>query len=183
MSGGEVAEIGAALRARRAEDELTKVRATLEETELHLRESQAQVESQAVYIAEMAVRTAQALELLDAWEHPGGLEAPGEVDTASITAAAVILRGGEGNELHLKVSDVRYQAQAGEETTGILVRAQHGDRYVRADIAWLDARSLLSWLRAQGGDNPKAEAIVGTLLGFPDLQAAAEAGEPGEAGP
>jgi hypothetical protein len=186
----KVAEIGAALRAKRAEDQLTKVRAELEEEKRARRTLERQLELTALTVHELGTRAASALVILDEWaalsdETPPGAppswwtntDEPADEGPALVRAAAMELRGAEGDEMHLKVSDIRYQAQGGEETTGILVRAVHNGRMVRADIAWLDASSLLSWLRAQGGDNPKAEATVGALLGFPDLQAAAEADE------
>jgi hypothetical protein len=53
--------------------------------------------------------------------------------------------------------------------TGIYVRAKEGTRWVNADIAHLDAASLLTWLRSRGGDNPWAEDCVGILLGHGHL--------------
>jgi hypothetical protein len=54
--------------------------------------------------------------------------------------------------------------------TGIRVRAKHGDTegFGSVDIAELDAKSLLTWLRSRGGKNVWAENIVGTLLGHPE---------------
>lgn len=50
--------------------------------------------------------------------------------------------------------------------TGILVRAKMPDeRWGNADIADLDAESLLRWLRSRGGENGWAEAVVYMLLG------------------
>lgn len=51
-------------------------------------------------------------------------------------------------------------------STGILVRARHPHNgWCSADIADLDAPSLLAWLRSRGGENKWAESVVGMLLG------------------
>lgn len=56
------------------------------------------------------------------------------------------------------------------EATGIYVRAQRPDgTWDDADIAELDADSLLTWLRSRGGSNPWAEQVVLILLGHPRL--------------
>lgn len=49
--------------------------------------------------------------------------------------------------------------------TGIFVRAQFSDRWVDADIAWLDHASLLDWLHSRGQCNRWAEATVLLILG------------------
>lgn len=49
--------------------------------------------------------------------------------------------------------------------TGIYVRAKLGDKWGSYDIAELDAKSLLAWLRSRGGENRWAENCVGLLLG------------------
>lgn len=49
--------------------------------------------------------------------------------------------------------------------TGILVRAKVGDRWGNADIADLDAVSLIRWLRSRDGENVWAESVVFMLLG------------------
>lgn len=69
---------------------------------------------------------------------------------------------------------LRYDAEratAGlDEATGIYVRAQRPDgTWDNADIAELDADSLLTWLRSRGGSNPWAEQVVLILLGHPRL--------------
>lgn len=55
--------------------------------------------------------------------------------------------------------------------TGLFIRAidPRTDKYSTYDIAALDARSLLAWLRSRGGDNPWAEDVVGLLLGHGHL--------------
>jgi hypothetical protein len=58
---------------------------------------------------------------------------------------------------------------AGEDRTGIYVRAKDGERWVSVDICRLDKPSLLAWLRSRGGDNPWAENTVGILLGHGPL--------------
>lgn len=49
--------------------------------------------------------------------------------------------------------------------TGILVRAKINDRWGNADIADLNAESLLRWLRSRGGENVWAESCVFMILG------------------
>lgn len=50
--------------------------------------------------------------------------------------------------------------------TGVLIRAQNeDDRWVAADIAHLDRKSLDRWLRSRGGENNLAENFVRLLLG------------------
>lgn len=49
--------------------------------------------------------------------------------------------------------------------TGVVVRARLRGRWVTADVATLDRRSLLAWLRSRGGQNPWAEDFLGYLLG------------------
>lgn len=54
--------------------------------------------------------------------------------------------------------------------TGIYVRARSPKRYWHSvDIAVLDKRSLLAWLKSRGGDNPLAEDVVGVILGHGHL--------------
>jgi hypothetical protein len=54
--------------------------------------------------------------------------------------------------------------------TGIYVRAMRPDGgYESVDLAYLDAPSLLGWLKSKGGDNPLAEDVVGILLGHGHL--------------
>lgn len=54
--------------------------------------------------------------------------------------------------------------------TGIYVRALNGAKWDSWDIACLDRRSLLTWLRSRG-DAPRtyAEAVVLALLGHPSI--------------
>lgn len=67
--------------------------------------------------------------------------------------------------LNLKVDPAR---EGNYGYTGILVRAQDGaGRWVNADIADLDKRSLQEWLRSRGGQNEWAESVVHILLGHP----------------
>lgn len=56
-----------------------------------------------------------------------------------------------------------------DQGTGIYVRALSLGQWSSVDIAALDARSLLQWLRSRGGDNPYAENTVGILLGHGPL--------------
>lgn len=62
--------------------------------------------------------------------------------------------------LHEKLKD-------DEPSTGIYVRAWSDKeaRMVSADIMYLTAESLLTWLRSRGGYNPWAEDVVGILMG------------------
>lgn len=62
-------------------------------------------------------------------------------------------------------------------TVGIYVRARMSGRWINADVAWLDKASLLRWLRAQGGDNPLAEDILGIVLDHGPLHDRVEAAE------
>lgn len=55
--------------------------------------------------------------------------------------------------------------RTGAPETGIYVRAKDGDKWGSHDIAHLDAKSLLAWLRSRGGNNQWAENTVGVLLG------------------
>jgi hypothetical protein len=56
-----------------------------------------------------------------------------------------------------------------ENVTGIFIRAKLGEKYGSYDIAFLDAPSLLEYLKSGGGDNPLAENVVGSLLGHGHL--------------
>lgn len=70
----------------------------------------------------------------------------------------------------LRYDRAREQRPEFADATGIYVRAQRTDgRWDSADIAELDADSLLTWLRSRGGDNPRAEQVVLILLGHPRL--------------
>ena len=55
------------------------------------------------------------------------------------------------------------------DATGIYVRATLDGRWFSADMAQLDSKSLLAFLRSRGGDNPWAENVVGILLGHGHL--------------
>jgi len=53
--------------------------------------------------------------------------------------------------------------------TGIYVRARGSDgSWGSFDIAHLEKDSLQRWLRSRGGNNPWAESVVYTLLGYED---------------
>lgn len=57
-------------------------------------------------------------------------------------------------------------SRANEPETGIYVRARAADgRWVNADIAHLQKKSLHEWLRSRGGENIWAENVVALLLG------------------
>lgn len=59
------------------------------------------------------------------------------------------------------------------QCTGIYVRARSiTGRWRSADIAHLDSRSLLAFLRSRGGGNAWAEDVVGLVLGHGPLHAA-----------
>lgn len=49
--------------------------------------------------------------------------------------------------------------------TGIFIRAKSEEGWEAVDIAVLDKKSLLRFLRARGGKNVWAENVVGILLG------------------
>jgi len=69
--------------------------------------------------------------------------------------------------MKLKVMPGREGTEPG---TGVYVRALNtSGEWINADIAQLDAESLLTWLRSRGGDNPWAEDVVGILLGHGHL--------------
>lgn len=51
-----------------------------------------------------------------------------------------------------------------EVVTNVYVRATHREKWGSYDISQLDNESLLRWLRAQDGDNPRAEDLVGVLI-------------------
>lgn len=56
--------------------------------------------------------------------------------------------------------------------TGIFLRAiGKGGRWGSYDMAELDADSLTTWLKRDGGDNLLAENCVRILLGYPQIQA------------
>ncbi len=71
----------------------------------------------------------------------------------------------------MKVDPARLSSLVSESGTGtgIWVRALHDDRWDSYDIAALDKKSLLAWLKSRGGDNPFAEDLVGQLLGHGPL--------------
>ena len=48
--------------------------------------------------------------------------------------------------------------------TGIFIRAKNDGKWDSVDIAALDKKSLLSFLRSRGGENEWAENVVGILL-------------------
>ena len=52
-----------------------------------------------------------------------------------------------------------------DDTTGIYVRAKHGDRWGSHDIATLDAASLLRWLQSGAEAGPFLFNVIGQLLG------------------
>lgn len=55
----------------------------------------------------------------------------------------------------------------GNQGTGICVRAHHPvTGFGSYDISVLDSESLIAFLRLGGGHNPKAENIVGIMLGY-----------------
>lgn len=65
------------------------------------------------------------------------------------------------SERELRIDDNRTLAPE----TGIFVRAINSDgKWSALDIAWLDAPSLLQWLRSRGDRSPWAEATVFQLL-------------------
>lgn len=71
--------------------------------------------------------------------------------------------------------EVSARTGSSDPSTGIFVRAQNSDgKWDSVDIACLDAKSLLEWLRSRGGNNPWAENVVGILLGHGSLVAAKE---------
>jgi hypothetical protein len=55
--------------------------------------------------------------------------------------------------------------------TGILIRAWNGEKWVTADIAQIDKRSLYVWLRSEGGNNRLAENTVAIFLGHEHFEA------------
>lgn len=68
--------------------------------------------------------------------------------------------------MELKVSKER-TSEDWRDQTGIYVRAQLPDgKWVNADILQLTPQSLTEWLRSRGGDNPWAESVVLSLLGW-----------------
>jgi hypothetical protein len=55
-------------------------------------------------------------------------------------------------------------------STRIFVRAQMPNgKYEAVDIVYLDAASLLAWLRSDGGRNELAENVIGILLGHGNI--------------
>lgn len=68
------------------------------------------------------------------------------------------------NSMDLKIDLER--VKKGFHETGIFVRAQDKDgSWHTTDIAHLDSKSLITWLRSRGGKNEWAEETVGILLG------------------
>jgi len=68
-------------------------------------------------------------------------------------------------------------ADVDESVTGIFVRAQNDGRWGSYDIAFLDAESLLKFLRSRGSDNRWAEDVVGILMGHGHLHKRVVAGQ------
>lgn len=68
------------------------------------------------------------------------------------------------NLIDLKVDPERIKE--GFKETGIFVRAKdETGKWRTTDIAHLDPKSLITWLRSRGGKNEWAEETVGILLG------------------
>ena len=66
----------------------------------------------------------------------------------------------------LHIDSDRWAERLSLAPTGIFVRARLvSGGWESADIAYLDAASLLIWLHGRGGCNPWAENVVGILLG------------------
>jgi hypothetical protein len=73
-------------------------------------------------------------------------------------------------DMDLNFDEARYNNEDMKDVTGIYIRAKTpSGNYDTGDIAQLDKKSLLSWLKSRGGDNAWAEDCVGIILGYGHL--------------